>query len=147
MTTKGFTLVEILVVIAIFTFVISLGLIMNLSFFQGDIFRTEEANLVSILEKARSRSMNNIFGSAHGVCFVSTNYRIFYGRTTCLPTSAKDEVVKANTSIASASNFSTTFPTIVWSQLAGTTTPTVVHMTDGVKSADININYEGTIIW
>lgn len=138
---------EMIVVIGIFTVIVSVGLVVNLSFFKTDIFQAEETIIVSALQKARSRSINNIYGSVHGVCFVGTSYRIFYGRTSCLPISSKDETIGSNASVATASNFSTSFPTVIFSQLAGTTTGATIHITDGIKSADIITNYEGTIIW
>jgi len=151
----GFTLIEIVVVIAILGMILVFGLITNLNSFQRDTFRSEQSTLVSILEKARNRSMNNIFGSSHGVCYIAPNYIIFRGRTNCLPTSSVDELIPANTNIANLSNFSTTFPTVIFSQLAGRLVPQltpinnelIIHMTDGIKSADIKINNEGTINW
>lgn len=141
---KGFTLIEIIVVVAIFTLIIAFSSIIDLSAFKRDIFRAEQSTIVSTLEKARSRSMANMFQSAHGVCYASGNYIIFYDGS-CDGT-LTDELILANTNIAE--NPLTTFPTnIIFSQLAGTTTGATIHITDGVKSADININNEGAINW
>ena len=144
---KGFTLIEIIVVLAILTFIVSFGLIIDLNFFKSNILRAEQSVIVSTLEKARSRSVSNMFESAHGFCYVAPNYIVFRDRTTCLPVGAADEVIPANTTIAS--NPLTTFSpgTIIFSQIAGTTTDATIHITDGLKSADITINNEGTIVW
>jgi hypothetical protein len=91
--------------------------------------------------------MSNIFEQNHGVCFVSPNYIIFRGRKTCLPTNSTDEPVPADKNIASVSNFSTAFPTIVFSQLAGTTTAATITLMDGIKSFTISVNYQGIIDW
>jgi prepilin-type N-terminal cleavage/methylation domain-containing protein len=143
---KGFTLFEIIIVLAIITFVISFGLVMDLNSIKRDSLRSEESVIVSTLEKARGRSMNNIYASTHGFCYMPPNYIIFKGRQTCTPISSTDEIIPANTNIAS--NAGSIFPSqIIFSQLAGTTTASTIHITDGVKSVDIIINYEGTILW
>jgi len=143
---KGLTLIEIIVVIAIFGMIIAFGSIIDLGSFKRNTFLAEQSVLVSVLQKARSHSMNNIFESAHGVCYVSPNYVIFRGRTTCLPTGVTDETIPANINIAS--NSGTIFPSeVIFSQLTGKTTAVTIHITDGIKSADITINNEGTIDW
>jgi len=144
MNSRGFTLIEILVVVAIIGLIISVGLTLDLNSFKRDIFHSEESIILSLLEKARSRSMTNYYQTTHGLCYIAPNYVIFRG-TTC--TAVGSEISPANAVVASASNFSTTFPTIVFTQLTGTTTAATIHITDGVKSADIILNNEGTINW
>ncbi|OGI57594.1 hypothetical protein A3B85_00780 [Candidatus Nomurabacteria bacterium RIFCSPHIGHO2_02_FULL_37_13] len=146
-TKRGFTLVEIIIVLAIMGIIISFGMIIDLNVFKTNILQAEQSTIVATLEKARSRSMSNMFTSAHGVCYIAPNYVIFRGRTTCEPTTETDEIIPANTTVATASNFSTTFPIIIFDQLSGNTTGATIHITDGIKSADIMINNEGAINW
>lgn len=142
----GMTLIEIIVVVAIFGLIIAFGLTTDLSTIGRNNFRNEQMTLISVLNKARGRAMNNMFETTHGFCYVAPNYVLFRGRATCLPTSVNDELIKADTNIAS--NSGTTFPTeVVFAQLSGKTTTVTIHITDGIKSADININNEGTINW
>jgi len=145
----GFTLIEILVVIGIFGMILAFGLVTNLGSFKRNTFQAEQSILVSILERARARSMNNIYGMAHGVCYIAPNYVVFRGRTACLPTSSNDETVSANENISSLSGFSdpAKFPTIVFEQLSGKAMNASISMTDGIKSGDITINNEGRIDW
>ncbi len=145
-TIKGFSLIEIIVVMAIIGIIMSIGLMFDFNSFKGYYFRSERATLVSILERARSRAMNNYYGTSHGVCFISPNYIIFKG-STCTSGSPDNELIPANQKIYTSSNFSSTFPTIVFSQLTGTTTGGTIHITDGLRSGDITINNEGTINW
>jgi len=65
--TKGFTLVEIIVIIALITIVFSVGAFANVNLFTRQISISEESTLVGVLQKARSRAMNNIDASPHGV--------------------------------------------------------------------------------
>lgn len=144
---RGFTLIEIVVVIAILGMILVFGLITTMDSFKRSTLQTEQSTLVSALEKARSRAMNNINESKWGVCFLTPNYVIFQG-TTCAPAST-NELISANANIANLSDFSNPakFPAIIFSQLSGNTTGATIHMTDGIKSAITTINYEGTINW
>ena len=145
-TIKGFSLIEILVVMSIIGAIMSLGLLFDFNSFRGYYFRSERSTIVSVLERARSRSMNNYFGSTHGVCFISPNYIIFKGNS-CNTGNPDNELIPANQNIFTSSDFATTFPTLVFSQLAGTTTGGTIHLTDGLRSGDIIINNEGAINW
>ena len=152
----GFTLIEIIVVIGIVAMVVGFGMVTDLSFFKGDVFRSEESTIVSILGKARSRAMANMFQVNHGVCYdpVLNNYVIFRGNT-CDPGASTSELIPANLNIATISTFSTTFPTVVFKQLTGKLIPqlspatneTIINIQDGMKTADIKINNEGRINW
>lgn len=142
---RGFTLVEILVVLAIFALLVGVGVTFSIDAYRGNIFRSERGVLVSVLERARSRAITNYQQSSWGVCYIAPNYVIFKG-VTC--TSGTD-TVPANQTIAAASSFGS-FPTIVFSQLAGTTTGASITLMDGVSAVNtstITINNEGTIIW
>ncbi len=145
---KGLTLIEIMVVIGIFMLIIGFGTIVDLNFVKRDLLKAEEDVIVSSLEKARSRSMNNIFESAHGFCYISPNYIIFRDSpsTRCVAGESTNEVISANVGIAE--NSGTTFPTfVIFSQLAGTTTDNSIVLSDGVRLKNITINHEGRIDW
>ncbi len=138
---SGFTLIEILIVMAILCMIIAFGSIIDLSAFKSDNFEVEKSKIISVLERARSHSMANMFDSSFGVCYIAPDYIIFRGGTCTI--SATSETISANT------NITTSFaPTaIIFEGLTGNTTSATIHLTDGIKSADININNEGTISW
>jgi prepilin-type N-terminal cleavage/methylation domain-containing protein len=139
---KGFTLLEILVVIAIFTVLIALGLFMSMETLRGALSRSERDTVVSLLERARSRAMANIGQSPWGMCYLAPNYVVFKG-TACSAATAVDTVA-ANPGTATTGLLP---PGIVFSQLAGTTTPASVTVTQSGRTSAITINYEGAIIW
>ena len=145
---KGFTLIEIIIVIAILTVIISFGMIVDFSSFSSSTFQNEESKIIALLQKARSRSMSNMFNATHGVCYdnVGFKYKIFKGN---IGDSSPDKI-EANGNIAISSSpaiFLCNSSGIVFSQLTGNTTGVTVHITDGIKGADIIINNEGTINW
>lgn len=142
------TLIEIAIAIGIMTLIVSFSMVTDLNFLKSDALRSEESIIVSALVKARSRSMSNLFQSAHGFCYISPNYVVFRDSPTtrCVSGVTTNELIPANINIAN--NSSTIFPgPVIFSQLAGTTTDGIIHITDGIKSEDITINYEGRINW
>ena len=143
---RGFTLIEIVVVIALFTIITSLGLIMGLDAFRNTLHRSEVATVVSLLEKARSRAVNNIDQATWGVCYLAPNYLILKDSAACDPAVATDKV-EANKAVATASDFTHTFPVVVFSQLSGTTTPENFDVKEAARISTVSINHEGTIIW
>ena len=152
MNMRGFTLIEVLVVLAIIAVIMSFGLIISLDSYRGYLFRSERSVLVSTFERARSRALNNYYQSAWGVCYTAPNYIIFKG-TTCMT----GDTIPANAAIAAASDFSniSKFPPVVFAQLTGKLIPQLspateelkIVITQDARSSTISINNEGTINW
>lgn len=142
---QGFTLVELLVVVGITTTLLGSALFMGIDSYKRYAFHAEQQVVVSVLEKARSRSLNNIQQSAHGVCFKGSHYVIF--QDACVANGPANEYIPANMFIARQSHFDTLFPTILFGQVTATVSPTTIEIRDGIRVANIVINYEGTITW
>lgn len=146
MSPKGFTLIEIIIVLAIFIAIIGFGMTIDWHAFQRDTFSSEEATIVALLSKARSLAMANVSESGYGLCYKEPDYIIFRKIDgVCQNSKPANEASPANKNIAS--NTSTAFPVIIFDRLTGNTAGGTIHLTDGVKSADIVINNEGTINW
>ncbi len=150
----GFTLIEIIVVVAVVALVIGFGTTLDFSAIRINNLQAERSTIVSVLQKAHSRAMANMFESAHGVCYIAPNYVIFRGN---LCTATNSELIPAKQNIASVSDFvnPAKFPSVVFGQLNGKIAPPLTPYTkeidiiinDGVKSVSIKINNEGTINW
>lgn len=152
MRNKGFTLIEIIIVVAVLTIILSFGMTIDLNTFRGDTFLVEQSKIVSVLERARSHAMANMFNTDYGVCYFAPDYVIFRDGT--CDKSSTDESIPANVNISE--NSTTTFPpTIVFEQLTGNLKPQLIPpnseinitISDGIKSANITINNEGAINW
>jgi prepilin-type N-terminal cleavage/methylation domain-containing protein len=152
---KGLTLIEILIVIAILTLVLSLSLIFSMDDYRGYSFRDERNKIIGILEKARSQAINNICldatcdnGTAHGVHIVNNTLTLFEGDSWASRHSSIDESFEVSKTI-SISGISE----VIFSQLSGdgTTTPKTISdivLTDiSGRTSIININTEGNISW
>ena len=148
----GLTLIEIVVVIAIIGLIVSLGLITSFDSYRGYLFRSERTTLVSVLSRARSQAMNNMFETTHGICYDNSakNYAIFRG-SGYLATNPTNETVNSN-SVAIIISIPSSFicspgSGVIFSQLSGTTSPIDIVVTENNRVSTTSINYEGAINW
>ena len=140
---KGLTLIEILITTTIIAVIFSLGLVFGIDFYRNYAFHSERDVIVSILEKARSRALNNINQEAHGVYFSGANHVIFQGNSYAARNSLFDLIIpKSYSAILSGLN------EVVFSQLSGESNAsgTITISEDG-RISDISINNEGRITW
>src|SRR5438876_578690 len=63
----GFTLIEVMIVMAIFALLASLGLIIGMDFYRSYSFNSERNVALAVLRKARTEAMVNVDQAAHGV--------------------------------------------------------------------------------
>ena len=145
----GLTLIEVLVVMGIVVLLIGLGLLVSMDAYRGYIYRHERLVLVSVLEKARSRAMNNIHQTAWGACYDSANkqYIIFQDpKAGACAANADDDTIPAN---PGAIITIAPLDKVVFAQLSGRVLAeqTVTLTESGHAPFIITINTEGTIIW
>lgn len=154
--TPGFTLIEILVVIGLFTIVGSLALIVSMDDYRGFSTRNERDTLISILQRARSQSINNMCfgafctdGKSHGVHITSDSYTIFQGVSFAARDMDVDEVITIEDKGITLSGFTD----VVFNALSGdaTTAPLEVWSLALIDSSGrvstITVNSKGRITW
>lgn len=81
---KAFTLFEVMVVIAIFSGVLSATLFTSTNMYQSEVLQTERMLIIQLLQTARSDAQTSQFGMAHGVAFNPDGfigYVTFSGKT------------------------------------------------------------------
>lgn len=145
---RGFTLVEILVSITIFTIVLGLGLFMTMDTYRAYISRSERDMVVSELQLARSRAMNNIYETNWGVCYDGTNYIVFRGTYTPGASTNESTPASASATLSSTGNaFSCATGGIVFQQLTGQATVSTITVVQNGQSKQISTNNEGAISW
>ena len=148
---KGFTLVEMMVVICLIGIIVAFGWVMSLDAYRGFSFRNDRDAVVAALQRARSQAINNICigagctdGKPHGVYFDDTNKQvvIFQGNSYDAfdPFNEKIQFESKTTIITSTS------PSVIFQQLSGDSASTTISMADVTyRSADIQINTVGRI--
>lgn len=156
----GITLIETILVIAVMSITLSLGLFVNVNEYRGNTFRSSRDLLIVSLQHARSQAMNNIClgtrcsdGKPHGVHINADNnnyvisYVMFQGESYDLadPLNSLIDVsenISRNISLLSGSVLD-----IYFEQLSGNSTPAELTLSSGVESSVITINPEGRITW
>ena len=146
----GFTLIELVVVIAIMVVLLGLGLFFSMDSYHGYAFHNERNLAVSLLEKARSQAIANIDQQPHGVHvdLTGNQYIIFEGATyTSFPSKNIFVPFISSNSLINHSGMTD----VLFNQLDGgiTTPPSALHLNDSgsVHTSDINFNNEGQISW
>lgn len=74
---RGFTFIELMIVMAILSSLFMMGLFFDMTFYRGNSFSTDVDSFASILQRARAKSINNINAGSHGVYIGSNNYVLF----------------------------------------------------------------------
>jgi prepilin-type N-terminal cleavage/methylation domain-containing protein len=139
---SGFTLLEVLIVVVIFLFIISGGLFVGFDFYKGYILASERDIVLAALRKARMQAINNIYESPHGV-FLGGNYVIFAGESYALRNPQFDEVIPKSSAVNIYG-----LDQVVFQPLSATTSASgTIVLSDGLRNAAININSEGRINW
>ncbi|HEY4489997.1 MAG TPA: prepilin-type N-terminal cleavage/methylation domain-containing protein [Candidatus Paceibacterota bacterium] len=72
----GFTLIELLIVISLITIISGLTSVLGFDLIRVGGGRSEKDNLVSLLQRARSKSLNNIGELRHGIHFEVNPYKL-----------------------------------------------------------------------
>lgn len=146
----GFTLVEILVVMGMLAMIFVIGSLVNINFYTRELTSSEETTLIGILQKARSRSMNNLHQSSHGIHFDESeeNYVLFRG-TEYIPDADTNETVPRNPNI----DIDPSSGDVVFEQLSGNLVSTsseeiTLTLSDNSgRTKEINIKANGLIDW
>ena len=140
---SGFTLIEILVVVAIFVIVLGFALGVGSEFYRSQVLIAEKDNLVGLLRSARNQAMNNINQSSHGVFIDSNQYILFEGESYSARHQDFDEAfpLSYGVSIGGANE-------VVFRALDGQSSASgTITITNSRGTANIELNYEGRISW
>lgn len=143
-------MIEILISIGLLAIIAALGLFISFDFYRSYAFRSERSTIVSVLQKARSQSLNNIDQVRHGAHFVSGQYIIFECPTST-PQCTGWTASSSDNPISAAYSISITNPAlpldIIFDQLSAISSDRIITVSDGVKSYNIAVNSQGQIDW
>ena len=141
---------ELVIVIGLLTAIVGISMLASIDMYRAHLFRGDRDMLISVLQKARSRAMNNIClgsgcsdGKSHGVHFESGEYVIFQGTSYSAPDPLNERFsVNDNVVISGLLN-------VVFSQLSGDAAPEgdITIADDAGHTSVITINGEGQILW
>lgn len=137
---KGFTLLEIVLVIGICVILLAVGLPMTFDLYYRASFESEYNLLTSALQQARSLAIINNNQANHGVYVGTNGYVVFQGASYAGRTVSQDRVYPRATQVTVSGATE-----LVFTALSGSVASTSLSLTDGTRNRDLFVNSEGLI--
>jgi len=142
MRSSGFSLIEIIIVVSLLSFIFSLGLAVTFRSYESHLFNAEIDTLANILIKARSNAQSNMLKSAHGVFIKESDYILFSGLLFDENNSMNQKTPR-NKSIAV-----TGMQEVIFEAVSGNPDASGdILLTNGNQTGSISISQEGRIDW
>lgn len=139
---NGFTLIEIIFVMALWSSLLGLGLVISFDSYRGHLFQNETQLVLNYLYYARALSIANVNGSGYGVQLTDSKVILFSG-TQNNQNQTSNIVMEDLVTIGSSESKSTVF-----SALTGqSASPVVFNLGLGPRFREVRVNSEGGIIW
>jgi prepilin-type N-terminal cleavage/methylation domain-containing protein len=146
---SGFSLMEVLLVLAMLSIIAGTTLLFSLSSYRGAVLQAEHDAVVMQLQTARAQAQQNNHGSPYGLAFNPAGYVgyvVFAGASFATSDMSTHMRVPSKPGIIVATS---TPSEVVFSQLSGASNfAGEVRLLDSVRlnaSTSITINYEGAI--
>lgn len=138
----GFTLIEILVVMAIMSLIFSLGVFVSLNSYKRYVSSFERNTLVTLLYKARSMAQNNIDNLPHGLHISGSDYVLFQGASYD-PSASSNQITEGSETVVVDG-----LSEVIFEPLTGNPIATgVINIVLGSDKKTITILDEGRINW
>ncbi len=138
----GFTLVELIVAVGIFSMVVIIGLPASWDFYLSYQIETERDNLVTLLREARNMSVINRHELSHGLYFNGSNFVVFEGVDYANRIQAEDRIISRQATVAINGPGE-----IVFTPLSGQTTASTYILTNNTRVRNVYVKSEGTVDW
>ncbi len=139
---KGFTAIELILVIGILAVILALGLPVAWNFYLGYQIEVERDNLVALLREARTLSMVNWNESDHGLYFDNNNFIVFEGSSFASRNAAQDRNIPRSPTVQVAGPSE-----LIFGELSGRAATSKYTLTSGARSRTVDVNAEGMVDW
>lgn len=139
----SFTIIEILIVLAILAIVILIGTPITLDFYLSFIFHSSIDDLVSLTRKAQSLSITNFNQASSGIYITPDKFIVFQGASYASRNQQFDEEYSKPPKITISGTNEIIFSPISGRPNANAT----ITLSSYNRSANIYINKEGSIEW
>ncbi|MBI4086216.1 MAG: prepilin-type N-terminal cleavage/methylation domain-containing protein [Candidatus Liptonbacteria bacterium] len=141
--TKGFSIIEILIVMAILTIIAGFVAGVGSNFYNNQALIGERDSVIGLLRSARTRAINNINQASHGVYIGASQYVAFDGESYAARKQDYDAVFPRSlgATIMGPSE-------IVFKAIEGTSNVSgTITISSGIGSVTISLNGEGMVNW
>ena len=147
---KGFSIIEIVVVLGIISLLLVAGLFISADSFESYYFISEEKLVSSLLRTARSRAVNNLSGTSHGLFIGESEFVLFQGESFDYKSSTNEPFLR-NKAVEISSDFEDedrqSF--VIFQNLTGRliSNEGTIYLTALRHSSTVEIESEGRINW
>jgi len=139
----GFSIIELLIVVAVILMLSGLGGFIGLDFYRSYVMNSERDTLLSLLMRARNMAQTNINQAPHGVYITETAYTVFQGDSYASRNIIYDETIGMNPSVAASG-----LHEVVFERLDGSTGNSgSIVLSNKNRSITVSLNSEGGINW
>ena len=147
-TKSGFTLIEVLITMGIIILLATLGLFVAADQYKSYALSSDRNTVVSMLQKARNRSMNNINESEHGFTIDSNSNYVLFQTPANMGYSGRnvnyDEIVPRSPAVTVTGLPSSE---VIFKQLSGNTSAMTLTLQNDTNALTITVNATGQIDW
>ncbi len=143
---NGFSLIEIVIVIALVGVIATTGIVFGLDSHSRFLCRTERDTLIALLAEARSRSINNYRTVSHGVHIEEEKYVLFFGEL-YLSTVPTNETTLRSSSIEVFSPSEIVFEQLTGNLLGPSSIEIIIGTPGSACHEIIYLNHEAGISW
>ena len=147
---RGFTLIEVVIVVALFSILLGIGLLLSMDVYRSTLHRSGRELLLDTLSLARMRAFANEGTGIHGVCSDPPDLIIFGGATYNSSDPTNERVLGAATiRYESEDNFFTCDREgIIFSPLSAATEGGRITVVETDRpDLILTINAEGAFLW
>jgi prepilin-type N-terminal cleavage/methylation domain-containing protein len=141
---RGFTLIEVVIVVALAAVIIAMGTIMGYDTLGRSSVHEERDLLVTLLTGARARALANVNEQEHGVHVAADSFVLFAvdaGDPYDPGDPANVAIERRGDAVVAGDD------TVVFEQLSAAASPATITLTQGAASSTISINAAGRIEW
>ncbi|MBU6501142.1 MAG: prepilin-type N-terminal cleavage/methylation domain-containing protein [Patescibacteria group bacterium] len=140
---RGFTLIELVVVIALLAIIFGYVLQIGYQFYASQVLVSERDSIVNLLHRARSLALDNYNQANHGLYITDASYTVFQGNSYAARNADFDEVFNR------AGGISLSGPSeIVFSAINGSSNVSgTMAFYNNTGGFSVSVNGEGRINW
>ena len=140
---KGFTLLEIIIVIGLFALLVGISIPFGLDVYRSYVLISETRNMVSFLRRAETLSFTNTRNDSYGVMIMNDRFVVFRGASFATRDTAFDEEYLRSPLVIVSGIAHIVFAAVTGRpDIMGTTT-----FSNGVNEQTVFINEHGTLFW
>ncbi|HDY73417.1 MAG TPA: prepilin-type N-terminal cleavage/methylation domain-containing protein [Candidatus Jorgensenbacteria bacterium] len=140
---KGFTLLEIMIVIGLFALLVGISIPFGLDVYRSYVLISETRNMVSFLRRAETLSFTNTRNDSYGVMVMNDRFVVFRGASFATRDTAFDEEYLRSPLVIVSGIAHIVFAAVTGRpDIMGTTT-----FSNGVNEQTVFINEHGTLFW